>query len=109
MMSEFVDADVSSPSVVDCNGRVLIENSSAAISLAVDQDLDELIGRKRRNVAQVAVLHRQHIAFAVERVIGSAERGTTLDSAGGRCNPGVLRRSTYSPHVHTLPKRPPHA
>src|ERR1700704_3952569 len=103
MMPEFVHADVSRPHVVDGDGRILIENSAAAISLAVDQDLDELVGRKRGDITERPVLRSQHVSFTIERVVGGAERRTTIDSTRWPRDPRFRCRRAKSPHVEIFP------
>ena len=56
VVAELVDEDVVGERGVDRGRRLVVEDAAAAVLRLVDQDLEELVRRGRRDVAQRAVV-----------------------------------------------------
>jgi hypothetical protein len=52
VMAELVDEDILGKRAVHRGRRLIVEDAAAAVGPFVDQDLDELVRRGRRRVAQ---------------------------------------------------------
>ena len=91
VMAELVDEHVRRERAVDRRGRLIVEDAAAAVGPFVDQDLDELVGRGRRGVAQRPVVEREHVALGIEDVVFRRQR-RAAEHAGIRAVDAALGR-----------------
>ena len=75
VVAELVNEDVLGVGAVDRRGRLIVEDAAAAVGPLVDEDLDELVGRRRGSLAQGAVVEREHVARSESKTLYSADRG----------------------------------
>ena len=99
MVAELVDEDVGRERVVGGDRGEEIEDAAAPVLAVVDHDLDELVRRGRRRLAQPLVVEGEHVALRPEGVV----RGAQAASAGRRRPTGARRRSP--PPAYRWPRR----
>src|SRR4029450_5025924 len=78
------------------------EDASAAVGVAVDQDLHELVGGERGHVPEGAVVEGEDVALAAERVVGRADAAAAWDSGGGTGDARLARLGAEAPDVEIL-------
>ena len=81
-MAELVHEDVGRELVVRGHRRVEVVDASPAVLAVVDHDLDEVVGRRGRDLAQPRVVEGEHVALGSEGVVGGAHRAAPLDAVG---------------------------
>ena len=98
-MAELVHEDVVAPVVVGSHGAELAEDAAAAIGLAVDHDLDEIIWRVLRQLPERAVVQGQDVTLAAKDVVARANGRRAVDAGGRTADAGFLRRHRQRPDI----------
>ena len=102
VMPELVDEDVVGKLMIGRDGAVEVEDAAAAVGLAVDHDLDDVVGSPRCQVAERPILEGQHVALRAEGVVGGADRRAPVNAVR---RPGDARcggRRTQAPDVEVV-------
>src|SRR5882724_5359549 len=98
-MPELVNEDIRRLLAVGRHRAIQTEDPPAAVCARVGDDLDELVGRKLRNVAKRAILKRQNVSLGAECVVACAQRRRSMNSSRGPRDPGLFSSRTQRPHV----------
>ena len=106
VMAELVDEHVLGEPRVGGRGRLEVEDSAAAVLRLVDQDLEKLVGRRGRRVAQRAVVVGEQIAFGIEDVVLRRQRRPTDLESSRPADAGAGRRQIEPPHVEVRAATP---
>src|SRR6185312_16923878 len=96
---ELVDEDVRGPEAVGGHGAVEVEDAAAAVGVAVDEDLDELVRRIGGDVPEGAVVEGEDVALAAEGVIGGADGRAAVLPGGGPGDAGLGGGRHQAPDV----------
>ena len=99
VVAELVHEDVGRPEAVGRDGAVEAEDPAAAVGARVRQDLDELVRREGRHVAERPVVESQDVALRAEGVVGRADAGAAVDAGRGPRDPRLLGGRTERPDV----------
>ena len=83
VVAELVDEDVLREAAVHRRGRLIVEDAAAAVGPLVDEDLDELVGRRCGRIAQRAVVEREDVTLRIEDVVLGRERRAAEDAGVG--------------------------
>src|SRR5262249_60028093 len=84
------------------DGAVEAEAAPAAVGVAVDQDLHELVGSEGRHVAEGAVVEGEDVALAAEGVIGRPDAAPAMDAGGRARDARLARLGAETPDVEVL-------
>ena len=102
MVAEFMHEQVIGPVVVGCGRAELAEDAATAVGVVVDEDFDEFIRRILRQVAQGAVVRRQHITLAAENIVARAQRRRMVHARRWTRHARFLRRRGHGPHIEVI-------
>ena len=105
-MAELVHEHVRRELVVRRHRRVEVVDPAAAVLAVVDHDLDEVVGRGGRHLAQPRVVEGEDVALGAERVVGGAQRAAPEDAVGGARDAAFVGRDVDRPHVEVLAPLP---
>ena len=75
MVAELVDEDVLRKAAVHRRGCLIVEDAAASVGPLVDENLDELVGRRCGRVAQGAIVEGQDVPLRIEDVVFGGDRG----------------------------------
>src|SRR5437899_5680350 len=98
-MAELVDENVRRFVAICRYSAVEAKDPPSAIRARIRHDLDELIGRELRHLAQSAVVERQDVALRAERVIACSQGRSDVDSGRRAGDAGLGCSRTQSPDI----------
>src|SRR5947207_2503269 len=78
MMTKFMYENIFGKRAVDTGGRLIVEDPAAAVCFLVDENLQEVVRRGRRDIAHAVIVERQHVALRIEDVVLHAGRGAPI-------------------------------
>src|SRR3954467_5366384 len=101
-MSELVHEYVFGEAGVDRGRGLIAKDSAAAVLLLVDEDLEVIVRRRRRDLAQRMVVERQHVTLRIEDVVFDAGQRAAIVLRARTMNAALRRRQIERANVEVL-------
>src|SRR5205085_6815776 len=101
-MSELVHEDVLGESGVDRGRRLIAKDSAAAVLLLIHEDLEIVVRRRGRDLAQRMIVEREHVALRIEDVVLDAGERAAIVLRPRTMNAALRRRQIERAHIEIL-------
>src|SRR5712671_4815140 len=96
-MPKLVDENIIREGVINRDRTIEIENAAAAVRAAVDENLDEFVRSELSDLAQGAVVEREHIPLGTERVV--CRQRVAIDARRWTRDSRLLGRRAKPPNI----------